>query len=111
MYTVGKPGFRRLLNILEPRYTPCSYSFLIMNELWQSGQFCDVTFKIKTQKIFAHQIVVATISSYFRALLTCGMKESSREEMEIYNIQPQAMLSIIDYPLCRESHCHRKASS
>ena len=43
MYTVEKPGFRRLLNILEPRYTPCSRTYLsqtLIPEMYSKVMSC-----------------------------------------------------------------------
>ena len=43
IYTVEKPGFRRLLNILEPRYTPCSRTYLsqtLIPEMYSKVMSC-----------------------------------------------------------------------
>jgi len=42
-------------------------------------------------------VVVASVSPYLRAMFTCGMKESSQEVIELRDIEPQAMASLIDY--------------
>ena len=43
MYTVEKPGFRHLFNILEPRYTPCSHTYLsqtLIPEMYSKVMSC-----------------------------------------------------------------------
>ena len=68
-----------------------------MNDLRKYGHLCDVTFKIDSHRIIAHRIVVAAISPYFKCLFIDDMKERSQEEIEISNILPQVMVSIVDY--------------
>lgn len=75
----------------------CSESFLVMNQLRREGQLCDVTFKIGSSTFSAHRVVVASVSPYLRAMFTCGMKESSQDEIELRDIEPQAMASLINY--------------
>ena len=75
----------------------CSESFVVMNQLRREEQLCDVTFKIGSSIFSAHRVVVASVSPYIRAMLTCGMKESSQAEIELKDIEPQAMASLINY--------------
>ena len=75
----------------------CSESFLVMNQLRREGQLCDVTFRIGSETFTSHRVVVASISPYLRAMFTCGMKESSQDEIELRGIEPQAMDSLINY--------------
>ncbi len=75
----------------------CSESFLVMNQLRREGQLCDVTFRIGTETFSAHRVVVSSVSPYLRAMFTCGMKESSQDEVELRDIEPQAMTSLINY--------------
>lgn len=74
-----------------------SESFQVMNQLRRDGQLCDVTFRIGCETFIAHRVVVASISPYLRAMFTCGMKESSQDEIELRDIEPQAMSSLINY--------------
>lgn len=75
----------------------CSDSFLVMNQLRKENQLCDITFRINSQTFTAHRVVVASASPYLRAMFTCGMKESSQEEIELRDIEPQAMAALIEY--------------
>lgn len=75
----------------------CSESFLVMNQLRREGQLCDVTFRIGQETFEAHRVVVASVSPYLRAMFTCGMKESTQDEIELRGIEPQAMAALINY--------------
>lgn len=75
----------------------CSESFLVMNQLRREGQLCDITFRIGCECFMAHRVVVASVSPYLRAMFTCGMKESSQDEIELRDIEPQAMSALINY--------------
>ena len=74
-----------------------SESFAVMNQLRRESQLCDVTFKVGCETFLAHRVVVASVSPYLRAMFTCGMKESSQEEIELRDIDPQAMAALINY--------------
>lgn len=75
----------------------CSESFAAMNQLRREDQLCDVVFRIGSETFSAHRVVVASVSPYLRAMFTCGMKESSQDEIELKDIEPQAMASLINY--------------
>lgn len=75
----------------------CNDSFLVMNQLRKEGQLCDITFRISTHTFIAHRVVLASVSPYLQAMFTCGMKESSQDEIELRDIEPQAMAALIDY--------------
>ena len=74
-----------------------SDSFLVMNQLRKESQLCDITFRIGSHCFHAHRVVVASASPYLRAMFTCGMKESTQEEIELRDIEPQAMSALIEY--------------
>lgn len=75
----------------------CSESFQVMNQLRREDQLCDITFRIGSETFRAHRVVVASVSPYLRAMFTCGMKESSQDEIELRDIEPQAMCALINY--------------
>lgn len=75
----------------------CSESFQVMNQLRKDEQLCDITFKIGCETFRAHRVVVASVSPYLRAMFTCGMKESTQDEIELRDIEPQAMSALINY--------------
>ncbi len=75
----------------------CNDSFVVMNQLRREGRLCDITFRIGAHTFIAHRIVLASVSPYLQAMFTCGMKESSQDEIELRDIEPQAMAALIDY--------------
>lgn len=54
-----------------------------MGNLYLTGDFADVTFCIKEAKIPAHRIILASRSTYFRALLLGGFAESNEKEIAL----------------------------
>ena len=57
----------------------------------------DVRFRIGEHVFSAHRVVLASCSPYLRAMFTCGMKESSQDEIVIRDIEPQAMELLIEF--------------
>ena len=90
----------------DPRMTPsrtfqmkehCNSSFSVMNQLRKENQLLDVRFRIGHFRFSAHRVVLASCSPYLRAMFTCGMRESTQEEIELIDIEPQAMELLIDF--------------
>ena len=75
----------------------CDSSFSVMNQLRKEEQLLDVRFRINQYVFSAHRVVLASCSPYLRAMFTCGMRESSQEEIELRNIEPQAMELLIEF--------------
>ena len=75
----------------------CSSSFSVMNQLRKDNQLLDVRLKIQQCVFSAHRVVLASCSPYLKAMFTCGMRESSQEEIQLMNIEPQAMELLIDF--------------
>lgn len=75
----------------------CSNSFTVMNQLRRENQLLDVRFCINEHCFTAHRVVLASCSPYLRAMFTCGMKESTQEEIELRDIEPLAMELLIEF--------------
>jgi ankyrin repeat protein len=54
-----------------------------LGDLLESGAFADVTFSVAGTTFKAHKVVLAARSSFFRALLTGGLKESRQATIEL----------------------------
>lgn len=66
--------------------------------LYRSQEFTDVTFVVEGSKFFAHRVVLAARSDYFRALLFGGMKETNPEtEIEIQDTTASAFDALLKY--------------
>lgn len=72
-------------------------SFLVMNQLRKEGSLSDITFRVGPDSYPAHRLVMASFSPYLRAMLTCGMRESSQDVIELKEIESRAMELLIDY--------------
>ncbi|XP_019853495.1 PREDICTED: kelch-like protein 2 [Amphimedon queenslandica] len=75
----------------------CSASFTVMNQLRRDNQLLDIRFRIGDHAFSAHRVVLASCSPYLRAMFTCGMKESTQDEIMLRDIEPQAMELLIDF--------------
>lgn len=66
--------------------------------LYRSQEFTDVTFNVDGSKIFAHRVVLAARSEYFRALLYGGMRETNPEtEIEVKDTTASAFDALLKY--------------
>lgn len=75
----------------------CSNSFSVMNQLRKDNQLLDVRLRINEYVFSAHRVVLASCSPYLKAMFTCGMRESSQEEIKLLDIEPQAMELLIEF--------------
>lgn len=64
----------------------------------EQGLFTDVQLKIGKTVFSAHRVVLAAYSSYFHAMFTNGMKESSQEVIELKDesISPDSLKIVMD---------------
>lgn len=66
--------------------------------LYRSQEFTDVTFVVEGSKFFAHRVILAARSDYFRALLYGGMRETNPEtEIEIKDTTAPAFDALLKY--------------
>jgi len=63
----------------------------------KNGYLCDVTLKIGSKTFHVHKTILAGSSPYFEAMFTSCMEESSKQEIEIKDISPEAMELLIDF--------------
>lgn len=72
-------------------------SFPLMKEIRRQGKLCDVTLKVEEQSFSAHRIVLAATIPYFYAMFTHNLVESRIKEIEMKEIEPQALESLINF--------------
>lgn len=66
--------------------------------LYRSQEFADVTFVVEGSKFFAHRVILAARSEYFRALLYGGMRETNPEaQIEIKDTTAPAFNALLKY--------------
>ncbi|CAF3735659.1 unnamed protein product [Rotaria socialis] len=70
----------------------------VLRELRNSGEYCDVTLRMDDQQSFkVHRAILCSCSSFFRALFTNGMNETTDRIVDIHDIKGDTMNLIIDF--------------
>lgn len=72
-------------------------AFLEMNALRESEQLCDVILEVEGEKIPAHRVVLASLSSYFRAMFTGEMAESKKRVITINGVDVKSLRTLVEY--------------
>lgn len=72
-------------------------AFLEMNGLRESEQLCDVVLEVEGERIPAHRVVLASLSSYFRAMFTGEMAESKKRVITINGVDAESLRTLIEY--------------
>lgn len=67
-----------------------------MAQLCMNSDYSDVTFIVEDQKLYAHRVIMAARSEYFRALLFGGLSESHQREI-ILKIPVEAFKALLRY--------------
>eukprot|EP01038_Epipyxis_sp_PR26KG_P015624 gene15624-21117_t len=58
---------------------PCHQEVMLdaIRKLYEEKKLCDVEFQVDGNKFYAHRVVLAASSSFFSAMILCGLQESS----------------------------------
>ena len=72
-------------------------SFEQLNLLRQEGTLCDVTLVTCDQRFPCHRVVLASACPYFSAMYRTGMAECFKDEVEIKQISPEILGTILDF--------------
>ena len=68
-----------------------------INKMRNGQHFCDVQLQVGKQTFKVHRLVLAASSPYFAALFTGGMKESSKDVVEILGIEAGIFRILLDF--------------
>jgi len=83
------------------RFRSEAYSHKILqnlHDLWTAESFTDVEIECDGERFQVHRAVLASSSTYFRAMFTVGMKESrSRDTVLLHNIPSSVFSTILDF--------------
>ncbi|CAF1062909.1 unnamed protein product [Rotaria sordida] len=89
------------ISSLLRKYSPITCD--VLSELRNSGEYCDVILRTDDQHMFkVHRAILCSCSSFFRALFTNGMNETTDHIVDIHDINGDIMNLIIDYIYTRE---------
>ncbi|XP_019730709.1 kelch-like protein 26 [Hippocampus comes] len=83
---------------------PCHSAILLqgLSILRAQGQLLDVVLAINEERFQVHKAVLAACSDYFRAMFTCGMKESNQNTIELEGLSARGLKHIIDFAYSSE---------
>lgn len=65
--------------------------------LRQNEELCDVELKIGEISVFAHKVVLAAISDYFKAMFTGRMEESFIRTVNLHDTDPKSIAMLVDF--------------
>ncbi|XP_076790509.1 actin-binding protein IPP isoform X4 [Arvicanthis niloticus] len=68
-----------------------------MNKMRSGQHFCDVQLQVGKETFQVHRLVLAASSPYFAALFTGGMKESSKDVVQILGIEAGIFQLLLDF--------------
>uniref|UniRef100_A0A8D1X022 BTB domain-containing protein n=1 Tax=Sus scrofa TaxID=9823 RepID=A0A8D1X022_PIG len=68
-----------------------------MNKMRNGQHFCDVQLQVGKETFNVHRLVLAASSPYFAALFTGGMKESSKDVVQILGIEAGIFQVLLDF--------------
>ena len=60
-------------------------------------QLCDVVLIAGNKRIPAHRLVLSAASDYFAAMFMNNVREASMEEVELKDVDPDALASLVQY--------------
>uniref|UniRef100_A0A3Q2XNH9 Kelch-like family member 26 n=2 Tax=Hippocampus comes TaxID=109280 RepID=A0A3Q2XNH9_HIPCM len=73
-----------------------------LSMLRAQGQLLDMVLTINEERFQVHKAVLAACSDYFRAMFTCGMKESNQNTIELEGLSARGLKHIIDFAYSSE---------
>lgn len=68
----------------------------VMSEYLNTEQFSDVVFVVEGRRLFAHRVLLALFSDYFRRFFACGMRESFEQEVVIKDVSYETFYALLE---------------
>nr|XP_039252170.1 kelch-like protein 5 isoform X1 [Styela clava] len=68
-----------------------------MEDHLDKQQLCDVTLIVGSKRIPAHKLVLSSTSDYFHAMFNHDLLESTQSEIELNDIDPEALDELVKY--------------
>ncbi|GFQ65929.1 kelch-like protein 24 [Trichonephila clavata] len=68
-----------------------------LDELRKSNTFCDVLLSVEGDDFPCHKVVLASFSSYFKAMFTSEMAESQQKEIVLNGVEASTLKLLLDY--------------
>ena len=73
-----------------------------LNDLRSNKAFCDVTLCVEGEEFICHKVVLASFSSYFKAMFTGNMAESQQNRVTLNGVHPTMISRLINYAYTSE---------
>ncbi|XP_055503940.1 kelch repeat and BTB domain-containing protein 12 [Leucoraja erinacea] len=70
----------------------------------ESDELTDVVLVTQGSRFPCHRVLLAAFSPYFKAMFTCGLAECSQREVALHDVQPESVVTILDYMYSSELH-------
>ena len=78
-----------------------------MQDYHVAGQLCDITLVAGDRRIAAHRLVLSSASDYFEAMFTNDVVEATQSEVNIHDVDPDALEHLVQYMYTGNSFCVR----
>ncbi|XP_073459865.1 kelch repeat and BTB domain-containing protein 8-like [Aquarana catesbeiana] len=75
-----------------------------LKEMYFSEILCDVAIQTAEKRLLCHRVVLASVSPYFRALLTCPMKKAVLGEVCLSDVPSSVLQTVLHYIYTGEVH-------
>lgn len=68
-----------------------------LNELRLTKSMCDVILQVEDEELFCHKCVLASLSTYFRAMFNSELAESKQTKIMLNELDSNTVKSIVEY--------------
>ncbi|KAI5102886.1 kelch repeat and BTB domain-containing protein 2, partial [Silurus meridionalis] len=84
----------------ESRSANSQFALSVLDQLklfYDEKLLTDITLLVEDHEFHCHKIMLATCSSYFRAMFMSGLSESKQSHVHLRNVDPITLQTIIEY--------------